>query len=153
MRRKYLLLTMALVFLPAFGCNDLKTDAINNPGKYLEASKTTYGNVKSTNLDGTNLDKAKSVVDTVGAVVTTVGTTVPGTQGYAGIAIMILTAASGVLEFFRRKEKKKADNYREGIEAGIQYGDDQSNANVHVLKEVLDKNTKEHFNKEGQTKL
>ncbi len=74
--------------------------------------------------------------------------------GYGGIITTILTAAAGGIAAWQgQKHKQKADNYREGIEAGINDGSDQTVVNVAVMKDVLDKKTKAHFNNEGSQKL
>lgn len=75
-------------------------------------------------------------------------------RGYGRLVLEGLGLAGAALAFYKgQKHKANADNYREGINAGIADGENVDIVDVGVLKEVLNKNTKEHFNKEGISKI
>lgn len=135
--------------------------------KYAEGAVDVYKEFNEVDTSGSTLEDIKNYVDAGAAAAGTVGATVPGAQGYAGVATLVLTGISTVLGIIVAKKSKEArserdradkngriaDNYREGIEAGRMYGEDEEVVDVHVLRERLDKETKEHNNAEGHTKL
>jgi len=143
-----MLFTMSVFLLGNMGCDDLKENVGDRINK--EAG---------INENDTTAEKSKKYVDTAQKAVKLLKA-VPAAAPYTEIALGVLGLVSTGLGFWVSREKKKvkvhkatADNYREGINAAISNGTDQTVAEVGVLKDVLDKSTKEHFNAEGVEKL
>lgn len=152
---------MAIFLMANTGCEEIKKD----PGKYIDATGKVVTIAKDTEAKGTTAEKIKAYVDSaqqVNAVVTTVAPT-----PYGVIAAGVLGITSTILGLWVKREKKKVvvvkekskghedmnNNYREALNAGIADGENKEIIPVKVLKEILDKSTKEHFNKEGEAKI
>lgn len=160
MKKIYGLLLIAAFTLTAGACEQEVTHARQNPGQYVQGGKDLVKIVKGTNVTAdSTLEKAANITNSAASAVGALSF-IPGVNAVAAPLTAGLTALGTLLGWMvvREKkkvtvEKKKADNYRESIEAGIQDGEDKAIVNVSVLKEVLDKETKAHFNEEGQVKL
>lgn len=121
--KTFLLLTLIMVFFTGASCSQENLDTAD---KLIDGGKTLAKGAQSSGMD----------------------------FGYGGIVTTVLSLAAGIVAFMRgRKHKATAENYREGIEAGIAEGEDKNVVSIPVLKEVLNKETKAHFNSEGVAKI
>lgn len=163
-----LFMSMALFLGGATGCDEAKENIRQNSGTYIGAGGKIYKIAKDIDIDknATGVETAKGYVDSA-AKMAGVLRVIPAAAPIAEIAVGVLGLIGTGLGFWVRNEKKKvkvvteravvaekkSDNYREGINAAISNGDNQDVAEVKVLKEVLDTDTKLHFNAEGIEKL
>lgn len=93
------------------------------------------------------LEKGKQGAEVLGSMV-------PVTQPWAAILVGAIGLAGTVVGAMKaNKNGKRANDYRDGIEAAIANGDNKNVADVEVLKEVLDTDTKTHFNETGTSRL
>lgn len=156
------LIVLATFLMGNTSCDQQIEDAKSNPEKYKTAGKDIYKKAKETELSGTTLEKTRNIVDSAKEITTTLNF-IPGAQSITTPLTIGLGLLSTALTFFVAREKKKvkviteraekseavSNNYREGLEAGINEGDDQKVVDIKVLKTVFDKDTKAHFNGEG----
>lgn len=140
---------MSFILCSSTGCED----RISEIPKHAESAQEVALAVSNTDLSGDTLSDVESVASTTGTVLNVVSKAAPGIPYLkeAGLVVTIFTTLLGV--FAARKQKKVSDNYRDAIESGISKGLDESNADVSVMKEVLDTETKAHFNSSGKHRL
>ena len=168
MKQITLLMFMALFLLPGqTNCDDQRADFRSDPGKYKDAGKEIYVDIKGIGLeDKSGVEKAKEIVDAAAGIATTVNF-IPGAQAITTPLVAGLGAISAILTYFtvkktkeikvitedRDKHEKRSNNYREVINDGIVEGGDPDIIDVTTLSSGMDKDTKAHFNEEGKAKI
>ena len=169
--RVLLILVFSLSLMGNTSCDEaaknIGTDSLQDPGKYIEVTKDVIENVKETDLSGDGLEKTINIINT-GRDIAGAAAVIPGAQGYAAAITAGLGVIGTILGIFTtvrekkkvkvvteesKKHEAKANDYRDGITAAIAHGDNQDVADVIVLKEVLNTETKTHFNEIGKDKL
>ena len=165
------LVLLAMVLTAADGCDDrvgvIVKDGMQNKEQYQAAGKSVYATVKNTDIDNdSKLETAVNVVDSLGDVVNTVAF-IPGVSGYAkpiGVGLGLISTVLGIL--YRRENKKVkvesgradksekiANNYSRAIDVARMDGGEKGVIDVVILEEIINPETKDHFNETGGTVL
>ena len=151
---------MSMSLMSVTSCDD----HVTNIPVYVDAAGKAYtiaeDGTKEYEEAKTKIEKAQAAVKAIGNTARVVTAVVPGTQPIGTVVVAICGVVSTILGIFAIKktkelriEKAKVKDWNDAVESAIAKGDNQTVANVEVLKDVLDTETKSDFNKLGVARL